>query len=135
MLSIFMLSAVQFQGSMQLFDDGDPESSWRNCPAKWCLQLYEGKLWKCPAIAYLEMQDRKHGLGEAWQPYLEYEALGSDCSDAELREFVERRAERVCGMCPARVERIKIDSAVRVPDASESRKLAGTEMMWTGRTG
>ena len=31
--------------------------------------------------------------------YLEYEPLGPQCSDAELREFVERRVEGVCGMC------------------------------------
>jgi len=95
-----------FGKEMQPFDDGDPEASWRSCPAKWCLQLHEGKLWKCPAIAYLGMQDRKYGLGDEWRPYLEYEPLGPDCSDVELWEFVERQTEAVCGMCPARVERM-----------------------------
>ena len=93
---------------MQSFDDGDPEASWQNCPAKWCLQLHEGKLWKCPAIAYLGMQDRKYGLGDEWKPYLTYEPLGPECTDAELREFVERRVEGVCGMCPVKVERIAL---------------------------
>ncbi|MBT6497385.1 MAG: hypothetical protein HOL01_22890 [Planctomycetaceae bacterium] len=95
---------------MKPFDDGDPEASWRTCPAKWCLQLHEGKLWKCPAIAYLGMQDRKYALGDEWWPYLAYETLGADCSDAEVREFVERRTEAVCGMCPARVERLELVS-------------------------
>ncbi|MFQ5732854.1 MAG: hypothetical protein ACE5KM_12980, partial [Planctomycetaceae bacterium] len=67
-----------------------------------CLQLHDGKLWKCPAIAYLGIQDRKYGLGESWKPYLAYEPLEVECSDAELREFVERRVEAACGMCPAR---------------------------------
>ena len=59
-----------------------------------------------PPIAYLGMQDRKFRLGDDWHRYLEYEPLGLECSDAELREFVERRAEAVCGMCPAWVERL-----------------------------
>ena len=97
-----------FGKEMQPFDDGDPEASWQNCPAKWCLQLHEGKLWKCPAIAYLGMQDRKYGLGDEWQPYLGYEPLDPGCSDTELGNFVERRSEAVCGMCPAQVEQIAL---------------------------
>jgi len=90
--------------AMKPFDDGDPESSWRNCPAKWCLQLHEGKLWKCPAIAYLGMQDRKFGLRYEWQPYLAYEPLGEECNDAELQGFVERQVEAPCGMCSVRTD-------------------------------
>lgn len=59
------------------------------------------------------MQDRKYGLGEEWGKYLEYEPLGPECSDAELREFVERGAEAVCGMCPVWVERLELLSPVR----------------------
>lgn len=86
---------------MKPFDDGDPEASWRNCPAKWCLQLHDGKLWKCPAIAYLDMQYRKFGLGEEWRASLMYEPLTADAGDVELRQFVEKRSESACGMCPA----------------------------------
>lgn len=86
------------------YDDGDPDRSWQNCPSKWCLQLHEGRLWKCPAIAYLEMQDRRYSLSDEWAPYLRYEPLAPDCTDAELREFVNRRVEPVCAMCPAEPE-------------------------------
>lgn len=102
-----------FGPDMKPYDDGDPEASWRNCPAKWCLQLHEGKLWKCPAIAYLGMQDRKYGLGPEWRPYLGYEPLPPDCTDEELREFVARQTEPICGMCPARLERIELPNPLR----------------------
>lgn len=85
---------------------GEPEASWRNCPAKWCLQLHEGKLWKCPAIAYLGMQDRRYGLGKEWRPHLEYQPLLPDCDDEVLRQFVDQKTERICAMCPARPQRI-----------------------------
>jgi len=44
------------------------------------------------------MQDRKFGLGDEWPPYLEFQPLTA--GDVERREFVGRRAEGACGMCP-----------------------------------
>lgn len=97
-----------FGKEMQPFNDSDPEASWRNCPAKWCLQLHDGKLWKCPAVAYLRMQDRKYGLGEEWRFYLDYEPLLPDCDDEQLRRFVDRETEPICGMCPAYPETFRL---------------------------
>jgi len=99
--------------AMKPFEDGDPESSWRNCPAKWCLQLHEGKLWKCPAIAYLGMQDKKYGLGAEWQSYLGYEPLPPDCDDKRLRRFNSRQTEPICAMCPARPELMQLPLPLR----------------------
>lgn len=48
---------------------------------------------------------------EPWQAE-EVGALDSDCSDTELRETIERRMEAVCGMVPARVERIELGDPV-----------------------
>lgn len=96
-----------FGKDMKPFDDRDPEASWRTCPAKWCLQLHEGKLWKCPAIAYLRKQNERFTLSNEWQEYLKYTALASDCSDQRLRKFISERAEPICGMCPAQPEQIR----------------------------
>ena len=37
-------------------------------------------------------------------------ALRQEYSDAELREFVERRVEGVCGMCPSRDYRLEVSA-------------------------
>ncbi len=86
---------------MEPYEDNDPESSWKACVSRLCVQLHEGKLWKCPALAYLPMQAKKYNLSEKWQPYLKYVPLDSDCTDQELKEFFMRKSESYCSMCPA----------------------------------
>jgi hypothetical protein len=99
-----------FGATMQPFTDERPRQSWENCAAKFCMQLFQGKLWKCPPIAYLRLQDAKYGLNTAWQPYLQYEPLSANCSDFELTEFLAREDESVCRMCPAQPEHFAMPS-------------------------
>jgi len=88
------------------YDDGDPEKSWQSCSSKWCFQLHDGKLWKCPHAAYLPLVKRKFpSLSPAWQPLLDYSPLLPSASDEEVREFVDRKVEKICGLCPAVPER------------------------------
>ncbi|HSV45526.1 MAG TPA: radical SAM protein [Ramlibacter sp.] len=94
--------------AMAPFDDGQPRRSWEHCPAKHCMQLHQGQLWKCAPLAYLHMQDDKYGLSDAWAPYLAYRPLAAGCSDAELAQFAGREHEDACGMCPARPERLAL---------------------------
>lgn len=88
--------------SMKPFADGDRRASWEHCNARWCVQLHDGKLWKCPPVAYLGMQKQRHGIGPEWNRYLAYTPLETDCTDAELREFLSREEEPCCEMCPAK---------------------------------
>ena len=92
-----------FGREMRPFDDGDPQASWERCHSKWCPQIHDGKLWKCPQMAYLPMQAAKYGLEgvDEWKPYLAYTPLSAECSEVELREFLSRKAEPCCGACPA----------------------------------
>lgn len=84
------------------FTDGNPQRSWERCVSHWCLQIHEGMLWKCPPVAYLPMQHKKFGVDtQAWAPFLHYQPLKPMCSEAELEEFVNRKCESVCGLCPA----------------------------------
>lgn len=94
--------------AMQPYADARPRQSWANCPARTCKQLFEERIWKCPATAYLPMQHAKYGLGEAWRPYLDYEPLSPECSDAELEDFFSREDEPCCSMCPAEPERFSM---------------------------
>lgn len=103
----------RYQGSgaaMQPYDDGRPRRSWEICPAKYCRQLFQGRIWKCPAVAYLPMQDAKYRLGSAWQPYLQYTPLSPDCSDQELATFFAVQEEPCCRMCPAEPQRFTLPS-------------------------
>ena len=52
-----------FGDKMEPFEDNNPKSSWNACVSKLCVQLHQGKLWKCPALAYLPMQ-AKYNLSE-----------------------------------------------------------------------
>jgi hypothetical protein len=106
-----------FGAGMEPFDDGDPRQSWKVCPAKYCIQLFEGKLWKCGPIAYLRLQDAKYDLSLKWDPYLAYVPLASDCSDQELQAFTEREDESCCNMCPAQPEKFALPIPLRqVPE-------------------
>jgi hypothetical protein len=97
-----------FGKEMMPFNDREPRLSWEACPAKYCRQLFEGKIWKCSPIAYLPMQHAKFGLAEAWDPYLRYQPLDPTCTDAELDVFLDRQEEPICGMCPARPEQFSM---------------------------
>jgi organic radical activating enzyme len=88
-------------GALEPFRDHDPKQSWNICPAKKCMQLHEGKLWKCPILAYLPMMKQKRQLSSEWDFYLSYQGLDATCSSGELDEFLSRREESFCSMCPS----------------------------------
>lgn len=100
----------QYKGygdKMEPYEDNDPKSSWKNCVSRMCIQLHEGKIWKCPALAYLPMQAEKYNLSEKWDPYLSYEPLQPECTDDQIKEFFTRTWEDSCKMCPANKEHFK----------------------------
>jgi hypothetical protein len=99
--------------AMEPFDDGLPRQSWERCPARHCPQLFEGKIWKCGPLAYLKLQAAKYRLSGAWTPYLQYQPLAADCSDAQLAEFFGREDEPSCGMCPANPARFTLPVPLR----------------------
>lgn len=88
--------------AMQPFADGQPRQSWEQCSARFCPQLFEGRIWKCAPLAYLPMQHARFGLGAAWAPYLGYLPLPPDSSDAQAQAFFAREEEAQCSMCPSR---------------------------------
>lgn len=97
------------------YTDGNPAQSWRNCGSKWCMQLYDHRLWKCPQVAYLPQVARQFGLGqrEAWSEVLGYKGLDPECTESELRAFAGKRTESVCAGCPAEKHFVKINSPIR----------------------
>lgn len=100
----------RFGDNMMPFEDDDPQESWRRCGVKWCKQIYLGKLWKCPNLAYLQMQDKKFNLHPKWNRYLTYrennlqgQAIEPTATYEEIKTFYEEEHIPHCAMCPAKV--------------------------------
>ncbi|OAN50176.1 hypothetical protein A6A04_01840 [Paramagnetospirillum marisnigri] len=93
---------------MRPFAEGNPGQSWTVCANRYCMSLYQGRLWKCPPIAFLEMVLRKFGLEghEAWAPYLAYRGLDVHASMPEYAAFMKANfgPEPICGMCPTQLD-------------------------------
>ena len=90
------------------FTDHDKRKSWENCPAKYCPQLFDGKIWKCAPLAYLKLQKEKYTISTDWAPYLSYQPIETDASDKELEAFLLREDEPYCRMCPAASHQLKL---------------------------
>lgn len=112
-LSVIFRNSLEFYRSyrgtsqgMRPYDDGKPRHSWAVCRNKNCKTLHQGKLWKCPPIAFLGLVADKFTLDrvEEWQPYLAYDGIGPEIDDAGLANFFLREEEAICAMCPSRLE-------------------------------
>jgi hypothetical protein len=102
-----------FGATMRPFEDGAPRASWELCPGRYCKQLFEGKIWKCPPLAYLKMQKAKYNISDKWDFYLRYEPLPPTCSDRELDLFIAKEDEPYCGMCSARRRPLDLPIPIR----------------------
>jgi organic radical activating enzyme len=103
-----------FGNEMMPFEDNNPGESWNKCSVKFCRQIFLGKLWKCPNVAYLQMQDKKFKLNEKWLPYLGYrdgnlqgQALEPRATYSEIKDFYEQKQIFHCSMCPSKIIRIE----------------------------
>jgi hypothetical protein len=87
---------------MRPFNDNNPELSYNVCHSNTCLNIVGGRLYKCPQIGNLHLITPKFDLQSIpeWQPYLAYSGLPMTASDDELKEFLSRKAEPICSMCP-----------------------------------
>lgn len=93
-----------YGAGMEPFQDGRPRQSWENCR---CVsagtargQVVEMRRPGVPADAGSQIRPVAEVV-----PYLSYQPLGSECSDADLEAFLARHEEPSCGMCPAQPER------------------------------
>ena len=94
-----------YKTNLEPFEDNDPQSSWNNCPTyQDCFQLYDGVIWKCPPVAYINLMNKNYTLSEKWDTYLKYNPLSADSTDQQIKDFFNRKAETVCGMCPAKLK-------------------------------
>lgn len=96
-----------FENSLEPFYDYDDTIAAENhqsCQAKDFVNLYKGKIYKCPTTAVLEHTLETFNLtqNENWIPYLtKYSPLTVDSTDSEIASWFERQKtpENVCNMC------------------------------------
>lgn len=82
------------------FDDGDERMSCQNCAIGNSPVIHDGKLWKCPPLAFLPCIVCKLKNPAPWEPYLKYQPVAADASDQALEAFLKRDSDG-CGMCAA----------------------------------
>lgn len=88
-------------GKLTPFNDGNPAESWRICKCRKCTQLFDGKLWKCPIVAYFAMASGKTNAGCEWDVMRKYKPLSHDCTDEQFNLFFQLKEESVCALCPS----------------------------------
>jgi len=96
-----------YQNGVIPFTDNNPKKSWESCYFKYCTQLYEGKLWKCSQIAYLEPLMKRINNTKEWDKYRNiYNPLNYTDDEDKFLDFEQRlkKEETICNMCPANPE-------------------------------
>ena len=86
------------------WEDNNIEKSFEYCTAP-NVQLYLGKLWKCPSIAYLRETLVSTGQvdDQVWQKYLNYHATPIDAPIEELYAMADEvlNPHEICNKCPS----------------------------------
>ena len=86
------------------WEDNNVDKSFEYCTAP-NLQLYLGKLWKCPSIAYLRETLVSTGQLDdpVWQKYLNYHATPVDAPIEELYTMADQvlNPHEICNKCPS----------------------------------
>ena len=86
------------------WEDNNIEKSFEYCTAP-NVQLYLGRLWKCPSIAYLRETLVSTGQVDdpVWQKYLNYYATPVDAPIEELYAMADQvlNPHEICNKCPS----------------------------------
>lgn len=94
-----------FGDRLEPYEDNNYKKSWDNCATgQECFQLFNEKLFKCSMLAYLPTLKNKYNISSKWDKYLNYKPLEPSCSDQDIIDFFNRKAEVYCGMCPSNPE-------------------------------
>lgn len=89
------------------YADNKPNLSYSNCLSKNAKQIFNGLIYKCPPLAYLNLVNEKFKLSKDWDFYLNYKPLEPNCTQQELKAFFSLESESYCNMCAANPEKYK----------------------------
>lgn len=101
----FHQSSVIEKNNKFTLHTSDPIRAFNACDMKHDHTMYQGRLYKCPAMSNLpdfdqqfglDLDDRQRDLLYAYQP------LASDCTEEQLQEFVKTKDSPIsqCEFCP-----------------------------------
>lgn len=87
------------KGQLEPYEDNNQRASWRSCIAKRCHVLRDGRLFKCPQIAFSST------VGIEWPEFKRYQSceVGGD-----VAEWLIREDEACCSHCPSSPQIISI---------------------------
>lgn len=90
--------------------NSNPKQAWMVCRQKTCRQIYQGHLWKCPAIAYFSTLENQFSLQDdpSWEPFRKYQSLRPTATIQQVQQFLSRRAEPACRLCPSKIKTVKM---------------------------
>lgn len=89
--------------------ESDPEKAWNNCRSKNdCPSLLENELYKCAHMAYAALGARKGMLPEQWKAMSECQALGANCTHADILALLSSEAVAQCQICPEKYEYVSL---------------------------
>lgn len=95
------------------FIHSDPREAWDACVAKQCRQLYDGLLWKCPTLAYINLlADVAPVQRASLEIAAQHVPLPPTCADSELDGFLSREHEEACGICPATLRQFELPNPI-----------------------
>lgn len=85
--------------------DSDPQPAWNACTMRTSHTILQGKLYRCPVMAVLPQFQQQYTVNMSTQQQellKSYRSLGADCTDQDLRDFVQQRdtAMPQCRLCP-----------------------------------
>lgn len=85
------------------YNDNYYHDNHKFCQAKNFVNLYKGRLYKCPTVAVMQHTLETFQLEhvEDWNPYLNYNSIDSNNSIEEIQTWIDQQktAEKVCNMC------------------------------------
>jgi MoaA/NifB/PqqE/SkfB family radical SAM enzyme len=87
-------------GTIVPFDDKNIKQSWSICFQKFCKQLYENKIYKCPPVTYYNLTKLK--LHDDFKIYDQYAPLQHTACLEDILKFFNSKEEAACSLCPAR---------------------------------
>lgn len=102
---VFHQNTVIKQDNHFILHNSDPKKAFAACDMKHDHTMYQGKLYKCPAMSNLpdfdqqfdlRLDDRQSELLYSYQP------LAADCPEEELQQFVATKDQHIaqCEFCP-----------------------------------
>ena len=101
----FHQSTVIKQDSYHILHTSDPVKAFSACDMKHDHTMYQGKLYKCPAMSNLPDFDQQFDLrldDRQRELLYSYKPLTVDCSEEELQQFVATKDKHIpqCEFCP-----------------------------------